>query len=113
MYYVLTGICIFCAVLIQFLCSNRIVGVKESISVKKLARREIRDDRERLAHKETSLTNQQSSLTYSIARLQSDIQQVIARLREKGLKVPDPNFPLSELADEAAAEDTNPESEGS
>ena len=97
MIYWMTAISMCAAMLVQYLCSARIMRMKQAISVNKLARRDIRFESERLSEQERSLSNQQGSLTHAIARLQSDTKELMPRLREKGLEVPDPDFPLSEL----------------
>ena len=112
MFYWITAICICGALLIHYLCSSKILRMKQAISIKRLARRDLRSERERLAEQETLLENQQHSLGLSIAKLQSDTKELVPGLREKGLDVPDPDFPLGELEVlGAAAEDTDPESD--
>lgn len=116
MYFWIAAICICSALLIHYLCSSKILRVKQAISIKRLARRDMRSEGDRLAEQKTLLENQQRSLTLAIARLQSDAKQLMASLGEKGLEVPDPDFPLAELegleaaTEDTAAEDTDPES---
>lgn len=110
MFYWMTAICVFCALLVHYLCSSKIMRIKQAISIKRLARRDMRSERERLSEQETLLQNEQRSLTHAIARLQSETKQLMPRLREKGLEVPDPDFPLEELEPPGSAED-DPESD--
>ena len=62
MIYWITAICICAAMLVQYLCSSRIMRMKQAITLNKLARRDIRFERERLNEQETSLDNLQGSL---------------------------------------------------
>lgn len=67
--------------------------MKQTISINKLARRDIRCERGRLGEQETTLLNQQRSLNQAISRLQADAKRLVPYLKEKELEVPDPGFP--------------------
>ena len=57
MIYWITAICICSAILIQYFCSSRIMRMKQTISINKLARRDIRFERELLNEQETMLVH--------------------------------------------------------
>jgi hypothetical protein len=80
--------------------------MKQTISINKLARRDIRYARGRLGEQETTLLNQQRSLNQAISRLQADAKRLVPYLKEKELEVPDPDFPLSDLEPFDAPEDS-------
>ena len=89
--------------MIQYLCSSKILRMKQDISIKNMALRDVKAEGQRLEEQETDLSNQQNSLTQGIKRLRVDIVDLVPRLKEKGLEVPDPDFPLTELEDEDSA----------
>ena len=105
MWWIITVVCICGALLIQYLCSSKILRMKQAISIKNMALRDVRAESQRLEEQETDLKNQQTSLTHGIKRLRSDIKGLMPRLKEKGVEVPDPDFPLTELEDEDVAAD--------
>ena len=47
------------------------------------------------------LKNPQTCLTHGINRLRGDLKILMPRLKEIQLDIPDPDFPLSELEDDA------------
>ena len=106
-WWIITVVCICGALLIQYLCSSKILRMKQAISIKSMALRDVRAEGSRLEEQETELKNQQTSLTHGISRLRGDLKSLRPRMKEMGLEVPDPDFSLSELDEEedaAAAE---------
>lgn len=100
LWWITTVVCMCCALLIQYLCSSKILRMKLAISIKNMALRDVRAEGERLDEQETELSNQQTSLTHEIRRLRGDIKALRPRLREREITVPDPDFPLSELEED-------------
>lgn len=93
------------ALLIQYLCSSKILRMKQAISIKNIALRDARNEGERLDAQEAELKGQRSSLVQSIKRLRNDIRGLLDRTKEKGLDVPQPDFPLEDpIEDEGEAE---------
>lgn len=104
-WWIITVVCICGALLIQYLCSSKILRMKQAISIKNMALREVRSEGQRLDDQETELKNQDTSLTHGIQRLSSDIKSLVPRLKEKEVEVPEPDFPLTDLEDDAPADD--------
>lgn len=102
-WWIITVVCICGALLIQYLCSSKILRMKQAISIKSMALRDVRAEGSRLEEQETELKNSQTSLTHGISRLRTDLKSLMPRLKEMGLEVPEPDFPLSELQEEDAA----------
>ncbi|MFH1567420.1 MAG: hypothetical protein ABIL09_05410 [Gemmatimonadota bacterium] len=100
-WWVITVVCICGALLIQYLCSSKILRMKQSISIKNMALRDVRAEGQRLDDQETELKNQETSLTHGIQRLRTDIKSLGPRLKDKGVEVPEPDFPLNELEDDS------------
>ena len=96
-WWIVTVFCICGALLVQYMCSSKILRMKQAISIKNMALRDVRAEGERLDEQETELSNQQTSLTHGIRRLRGDIKALGPRLREREITVPEPDFPLSEL----------------
>ena len=93
------------ALLIQYLCSSKILRMKQAISIKNIALRDARNEGERLDAQEAELKGQRSSLVQSIKRLRNDSRGLLDRTKEKGLDVPQPDFPLEDpIEDEGEAE---------
>ena len=86
--------------LIQYLYSSKILRMKQAISIKNMALRDVRAEGDRLDEQETELSKQQTSLTHGIRLLRGDIKALALRLRERGIDVPEPDFPLSELEED-------------
>ena len=99
-WWILAAISICAALLIQYLCSSKILRMKQIISIKNMAMRDVHTETERLEGQETELQNQQTSLGYSIQRLRRDIQRLRTSMQSEGLDIPDPAFPLTELEEE-------------
>jgi chromosome segregation ATPase len=95
--WIITVFCICGVLLVQYLCSSKILRMKESLSIKNMALRDVRSEGDRLEEQETELKNSQTSLTQGIRRLRQDIKSLAPRLRERDLDVPEPDFPLTEL----------------
>lgn len=99
-WWVITVVCICGALLIQYMCSSKILRMKQAISIKNMALRDVRSEGQRLDEQSVELKNQRVSLTRSIRRLRQDIKKLVPEMKEKGLEVPEPSFPLSELEDD-------------
>ena len=89
--------CICVALIIQYLCSSKILRVKQQISIKTMALRDAREEGIRLEELAINLTNEQKSLTHSVERLHADIKRVRQQIESKDIPVPEPDFDLSEL----------------
>lgn len=99
-WWVITVVCICVALMIQYMCSSKLLHMKQAVSVKTIALREARSETERLEELGTELKNQQVSLTHSIERLLVDIRRMRSQMKEKGLAVPEPSFDPSLLAED-------------
>lgn len=104
-WWIITVSSICGALLIQYLCSSKILRMKQAISIKNIALRDARNEGERLNDQGNELKSQQISLVQSIKRLRSDIIGLLERTKEKGLDVPQPDFPLEDLIEEGSIED--------
>jgi chromosome segregation ATPase len=82
--------------LVQYICSNKVLRLKQRVSQKSIALRDARLEAQKLDDQEAELKGQQVVLAHSISRLQHDIQELIPRLKEKGLSVPQASFPLED-----------------
>ena len=100
-WWIATVVCICVALLIQYLCSSKLLRMKQQISMKNMALRDVRDEGSRLEKQAQDLTNQQKSLTHSISRLRVDIKRMRGQIEDKGLPVPEPDFSLEELNNES------------
>ena len=100
-WWIITVVCICGALLIQYLCSSKILRMKQAISIKSMALRDVRAEGSRLEDQEPELKTQQTSLTHSINRLRGDLKSLMPKLKEMKMDIPDPDFPLSELEDDA------------
>ena len=89
--------CVCVALIIQYLCSSKILRVKQQISIKTMALRDAREEGVRLEELAGNLSNEQKSLTHSVERLRADIKRVRHQIESKGIPVPEPDFDLSEL----------------
>ncbi|MDA0333552.1 MAG: hypothetical protein O2782_00110 [bacterium] len=102
-WWIITVLCICGALMVQYLCSSKILRMKQAISIKNMALRDVRSEGDRLDEQELELKSSQTSLTQGIRRLRQDIKSLGPRLKEQGLEVPEPEFPLSELEDDDLA----------
>jgi len=100
-WWIATIVCICVALLIKYLCSSKLLHMKQQISMKIMALRDARDEGSRLVHQAKDLTNQQKSLTHSISQLRVDIKRMRGQIEDKGLPVPEPDFSLEELENES------------
>ena len=96
-WWIATVVCICAALIVQYYCSSKLLRMKQQISIKNMALRDAREEGTRLDEKEMELRSQQKSLSFSIQRMRKDINSLRDQLSEKGLEVPEPNFPLEEL----------------
>lgn len=99
-WWIITVFCICGALLVQYLCSSKILRMKQAISIKNMALRDVRSEGDRLEEQEMELKSSQTSLTQGIRRLRQDIKSLRPRLKERGLEVPEPSFPLTELEED-------------
>lgn len=96
----------FCgALLIQYFCSSRILRMKQVISIKNMSLREAKATGQRLDDQELELQSQERGLKLSINRLRPDIKALMPRLKEQGVDIPEPDFPSSDLQDDADTPD--------
>jgi chromosome segregation ATPase len=105
-WWVLTVVCICGALLIQYMCSSKILRMKQAISIKNMALRDVRSESQRLDEQTVELKNQHQSLTRSISRLRRDIKELVPQMQEAELEVPEPNFPLEELEEDQEGDPT-------
>ena len=98
--WIVVAVCICAALLIQYLCSAKILRMRQSISIRNMALRDVRAEEERLNEQETELRSSETSLTQGIRRMRTDIKSLAPRLRERKIEVPEPDFPLSDLEDD-------------
>ncbi len=103
-WWIATVVCICAALIIQYFCSSKLLRMKQQISMKNMALRDARAEGARIEEKEAELKNQQKSLTFSIQRMRKDIERLRDQISEKGLEVPEPNFPLEEIEADAEQE---------
>ena len=96
-WWIATVLCICIALLIQYLCSSKLLRMQQQISIKDMALRDAREEGPLLEGKTKDLTNQQKSLIHSIDRLCVDIKRMRGQIQEKGLPLPEPEFSLDEL----------------
>jgi len=94
------------ALLIQYICSSRVLRLKQAISIKNMALREAKHSGERLDEQTTDLQTQERGLKLSMDRLRPDIKALIPHLKELGVDIPEPDFPASDLED--SSEDLDP-----
>ncbi len=96
-WWIATIACVCLALIVQYLCSSKILGMKQLVSMKGIALRDARFEGEKLESQEVELKGQQSVLEHSIRRMRNDIRAVIPRIKAKGLAIPQPPFPMEEL----------------
>ena len=106
-WWIATIVCTCIALIIQYLCSSKLLRTKQQISIKNMALRDARETADLLETKAKDLTNQQRTLTDSIDRLRVDIKRMRGQIQEKGLPLPEPGFSLDEL--EVEVENENDE----
>ena len=82
--------------LVQYVCSNRILRLKQLVSQKSIALRDSRLEGQKLEDQAAELKGQQMVLSHSISRLKNDISSLIPRMKEKGLKVPEAPFTVED-----------------
>lgn len=99
-WWIITVVCIVAALLVQYLCSSKLLRMKQNISIKNMALRDVRAEGDRLEEQELELKSSQQSLTQGIRRMRQDIKKISPRLRERGIEVPEPDFPLTELEED-------------
>lgn len=82
--------------LVQYVCSHKVLRLKQLVSQKSIALRDARLEAQKLDEQEAELKGQQVVLTHGISRLQYDISSLIPRMKEKGLEVPEASFSIEE-----------------
>ena len=85
------------ALLLQYFFTSKILHMKQAISIKNIALRDVREEGQRLDEQEIDLQNQQTSMQSNIFRLRTDIKDLLNSAKEKGLPIPEASFPLEEL----------------
>ena len=98
--FLASTVCICGALLVQYLCSSKILRMKQAISIKNMALRDVRSEGDRLEEQEMELKSSQTSLTQGIRWLRQDIKSLVPRLKDRELEVPEPDFPLTELEED-------------
>ena len=96
-WWVATVTSIVAALLVQYFCTSKILHIKQTISIKNIALRDVRDEGQRLDEQEIDLQNQQTSMQSNIYRLCTDIKNLLDSAKEKGLPIPEATFPLEDL----------------
>ena len=104
-WWIITVVCICGALLVQYLCSSKILRMKQAISIKNMALRDVRSEGDRLEEQEMELKSSQTSLTQGIRRLRQDIKALVPGLKDRELEVPEPDFPLTELEEDELPSD--------
>lgn len=82
--------------LVQYVCSSKVLRLKQLVSQKSIALRDARLEAQRLDEQEAELKGQQVVLSQSISRLQHDISTLIPRMKEKDLEVPEAPFAIED-----------------
>jgi len=98
-WWIITVACICSALLIQYLCSSKLLNMKQAISLKTMALRDVRDQGARLNQQEMELKAQQGSLTHTLERLRRDVLKLRNELLDKGVDIPQPTFSLEDPGD--------------
>ncbi|MEE2657937.1 MAG: hypothetical protein VX733_05485 [Candidatus Latescibacterota bacterium] len=99
-WWIITVVCICSALLIQYLCSSKILRMKQAMFNANMALRDVRAEELLLEQLRRELNNQQTSLTHGIRRLRQDVKTLSPRLKDKNIEVPKPDFALGDLEDE-------------
>ena len=94
MWWIIAVASICVALLVQYLCSSKILRMKQAISIKSIALRNVRDEGDKLVQQEMELKNQQVSLGQSVVRLRKDIKGLQEAVSDRGIPVPEPGFSL-------------------
>ena len=100
-WWIFAAVAICCALLIQYLCSSKLLSMKQLLSIKTIALRDLRDEGQQLDEQANEYKNQQLTLATSIRRLLADITRLQTKLGEKNLPVPMADFPLDDPAADA------------
>ena len=96
-WWIATFVCICVALVIQYLCSSKVLRMKQQISINNMSLRDVREEGYRLEKQVNELTKKHKSLTYSIDRLRVDIKRMRVQIKDRGLPIPEPDFSLDEL----------------
>ena len=96
MWWIIAVASICVALLVQYLCSSKILRMKQAISIKSISLRDVRDEGDKLVQQEMELKNQQVSLGQSVVRLRKDIKGLQEAVSDRGIPVPEPGFSLEE-----------------
>ena len=99
-WWVAMVVCIVIGLVVQYVCSHKILRLKQHVSQKSIALRDVRLEAQKLDEQEAELQGQQVVLSHSINRLQHDITSLIPRMKEKGLEVPEAPFPIEGLGED-------------
>ena len=85
--------------LVHYVCSHKVLRLKQLVSQKSIALRDARLEAQKLDDQEAELKGQQVVLAQSISRLKNDISSLIPRMKEKGLEVPDSSFSVEDTGE--------------
>jgi predicted Holliday junction resolvase-like endonuclease len=99
-WWIIAVVCICVALFVQYFCSSKILRMKQSISIKNMALRDARSEGEKLEEQEMELRASQTSLTQGLRRMRQEIRNIGPRLKDRGIEVPRPDFPLSKLEED-------------
>ena len=99
-WWVATVISIVAALLLHYFFASKILHLKETISIKNIALRDVRDEGQRLDEQEIDLQKKQTSMQSKIYILRTDIIDLLNSAKEKGLPIPDATLLPKELYEE-------------
>jgi hypothetical protein len=95
-WWVITVVCLCGSLLVQYMCSSKLLRMKQAISIKTISLHDARSEGSRLDEQENDLQTQQASLTNTIERLRKDIVKKREQLAKGSVQVPTPSFPLED-----------------
>ena len=96
MWWIIAVASILVVLLVQYLCSSKILRMKQAISITSNALRDVRGEGDKLDQQEMELKTQQVSLGQIVVRLRKDIKGLQEAVSDRGIPVPDPGFSLEE-----------------
>ena len=96
MWWLITAVAVVLALLIQYMCSHKILQLKQKVSSKSMNLREARSEGERLGEMSIELKSQDVKLKKSIRQLRTDIRRIIPTLDEQGAQLPKADFSLED-----------------
>ncbi len=108
-WWVISVACICLALLVQYTCSNRILRMRQGLSLRSMAVREARNEAQELEEQATQVRGQQTSLVHAIDRLRPELRRLRNELKQKGVPLPEPTFDLALLGEDTPAAAADPE----